>query len=411
MVSSTSKNKLLVVTSTFPRWKNDTEPPFVSELCKRLIKLGFDIDVIAPHAKNAKRYEIIDGVKVHRYIYCFPQYEVLAYAGGIMSSIRKNKLLYFLVPFFIIFQAFAIGRCLKSKRYDAIHAHWIFPQGFICALVCMMMGKKNTPILCTSHGGDLFSLQSGIFVNIKKWTLKRVNKVTVVSNFMRKYCSEKLFMDVEKITVIPMGVDLVNLFKPVERVQRKNNRVIFVGRLVEKKGIKYLIEAISLVHNQIPDIELILVGDGPLRCELEEKVKELKLLSNIKIMGSVQQKELPTLYSSATIAITPSIVDATGDQEGLGLVIIEALGCGCVVVASELEAIKDIIVDGENGLLVRSGDSKSISEAIQRLLKDPELCRGLSENGIKSVYSKYDWDFVAKRYYELTCSMINNNER
>ncbi len=410
MGSSTQKKTLLVVTSTFPRWANDTEPPFISELCKRLVKLGLDIDVIAPHTKSAKRHEIIDGIKVYRYMYCFPQCEVLAYSGGIMSNIRKNKMLYFLVPFFILAQALALGQYLKSTQYDAIHVHWIIPQGFICALVCMVIGQRSPPILCTSHGGDLFSLQSYLLKKIKNWTLNRMKKVTVVSNYMHKYCLEKMSMDNEKVSVIPMGVNLIDLFKSVESVQRKHNRVIFVGRLVEKKGIVYLIEAISQVCNLIPDVELLLVGDGPLRGELEEIVKQHKLENNIHFIGSVQQKELPALYSSAMIAITPSIVDATGDQEGLGLVIIEALGCGCAVVASTLEAIKDIIVDGENGLLVKPGDSTSLAEAIQRLLKDTDICRELSENGIKSVYSKYNWDSVAKRYYELIHNMINDNE-
>ena len=409
MGSSLQNKSLLVITSTFPRWANDTEPPFVFELSKRLFKSGFDIDVIAPHTKNAKRYEIIDDIKVHRYVYFFPKYELLAYTGGIMSNIRNNRLLYFLVPFFVFSQAIAIGRYLNLKRYDAIHVHWIIPQGFICALVCMFSGKKMPPILCTSHGGDLFSLRSFLLIKIKKWTLKKMKKVTVVSHYMRNYCVEKMSLDINKISVVPMGVDLVNLFRPVENVQRKHNRVIFVGRLVEKKGVVNLIEAISQVRNIVPDVELILVGNGPLRGALEEKVEEYKLNNNVKFIGSVQQKELPALYSSASIAVTPSIVDVTGDQEGLGLVIIEALGCGCVVVASALEAIKDIIADGENGLLVKPGDVASLVEAIQRVLKDLDICRELSKKGIKSVYSKYDWNFVAKRYHDLIMDMVKED--
>lgn len=401
------KRSLLVVTSTFPRWVDDTEPAFVFELNKRLSKLGFDVDVIAPHAPGLERHEVIDGVKVYRYKYFVSCLQLLSYSGGIMSNIRNNKALYLLIPFFVLFQALAIWKSLKLKQYDAIHVHWIIPQGFICALVCLLQGKKSPPILCTSHGGDLFSLQSSFLTKIKKWTLKRMKKITVVSHFMRKYCLEKMPLDESKVSVISMGVDLDVLFVPLDDVKRKTNRVIFVGRFVEKKGVANLIEAVAVTRKNRPEIELVLVGDGPLKTTLEEKVKKHRLHDNVRFFGSVQQKDLPALYSSAAIAVTPSVIDGSGDQEGLGLVIIEALGCGCAVVASSLEAIKDIIVNGENGLLVEQGNVNALAEAIQQLLLSPEKSRSLAKNGIKSVRAKYNWDDVAKRYYELIMNIMN----
>ncbi len=137
-----AKKSLLIITSTFPRWKNDTDPPFVFELCKRLYNHDYDIDVLAPHCNNSNKFEVLESIKVYRYQYFFRKLELLAYQGGVLENVRKNKALYFLLPFFIISQAASIYMRLKHKRYDVIHAHWLIPQAFLSVLVLKLLPKK-----------------------------------------------------------------------------------------------------------------------------------------------------------------------------------------------------------------------------------------------------------------------------
>lgn len=397
---------VLVLTSTFPRCKNDRIPSFVLYLCDQYIKKSINVDVLAPHAMGLKTSDNINGINIYRYKYFFQKWEKLAYGGGILENIKQNKFLLFLVPFFLAVQFFAVFDLLKKNKYDVIHAHWLIPQALVAVCIKKILYKKSPEILCTLHGGDLFAFRSKMSKALQKWILRNADCVTVVSEYMRNRCVG-MENSIENIHVISMGVDFDNLFKPVTDVKRKRNRLIFVGRLVEKKGVAFLIDALLELRNDIPDVELILVGDGPLRTDLEKKVNDCKLDKNIKFIGSVRQKELPALYSSAMIAITPSIIDSAGDQEGLGLVIAEALGCGCVVIASALRSISDIIKDGENGLLVTPGESLALAGAIKNLLQDEARYKKLSAHGIKSVYDKFNWSSVGKRYTELISDMAD----
>lgn len=390
--------RILVLTSTFPRWAGDTEPSFVFNLCKYLQQQGIEVDVVAPHADGASKYEIMDNIAVYRYQYFFGRFETLAYAGGIMANLKKNSMNYLLVPFLLFFQAVAVLRRLSAGNYRLIHAHWLIPQGCICMLVRKILGRRNLPVLCTSHGSDLYSLDTPVFRGLKKWTIKNSSCLSVVSQAMKKVAQE-LCDDKHDIRVIPMGVDLKNTFVPVPGITRNDRRLIFVGRLVEKKGIQILIEAMDKIRQNIPDIELLVIGDGPLRASLEYESHRLELEQHIHFSGAVTHEQLPELYSSAAVAVIPSV-----DQEGLGLVVVEALGCGCAVVASDLDAIREI-VDAETGLLAKPADSQDLAEKIQTILLDRELQERQSANGRKRVTGIFDLDTSGKCYYDLICQL------
>jgi len=395
MCDSKHKKSILVVTSTFPRWENDVTPPFVLELCKRLVIKEFDIDVLAPHASGAKKYETINGVNVYRYPYFLSKYELLSYNSGILANLKNNKLIYMLVPFFLVAQMFAIWKKLSDKKYDLIHAHWIIPQGFLCVVICKYFIKKSPKILCTSHGSDLFALQSRFISAIRRWTLEYVDSMTVVSEYMKSLCLIDSDMS-NKVHVCSMGVDLKGHFIPKKDIYRDRYRIIFVGRLVEKKGIAYLLDAIKKLINKFEKINLIVVGDGSDRSMLENKCKDLMIEQHVKFQGSVSQDELPGLYSSASIFVMPSI-----DQEGLGLVAVEAMGCGCAVITSALGSVNDIIEDGVNGIMVESGDSTSLAETIKYLLSNSSERDRMAEDGRRSVVKKFDWQIVVYKYQKI----------
>ena len=120
-----TRKKVLVLTSTFPRWRGDKEPPFVFELSRRLTK-NFDILVLAPHTQGARPLEEIGEIEVVRFRYCFEKLEHLAYDGGIVANLNKAKWRYLLVPLLLAGQFLALMRILGSHRIDVIHAHWIF---------------------------------------------------------------------------------------------------------------------------------------------------------------------------------------------------------------------------------------------------------------------------------------------
>ena len=402
--SSTHRPRVLVLTSTFPRWENDTEPAFIFELSRRLT-VSFDVTVLSPRTPGSKRKENMAGLRVIRFPYFFSQWEKLAmHGGGILNQLKTNPAYYLMVPFFLLGQLLAIIRLVRNEHFDLIHAHWLIPQGFIAALGMWIAGK-NVPLLCTSHGGDLFALKGKGLQRLKRRIMDKSAALTVVSKAMKKTVVD-MGVAPDKVEVIPMGVDLKGLFTPDPGVQRKTDELLFVGRLVEVKGLQILLDAMPKVLAKHPGIRLVVAGAGPLESELRASAAKLNMTDCVDFLGMVPQLKLPSLYQQATLAVFPFIVTKSGVQEGFGLVVVEAMGCCCPVIAGDLPAIQDTVVHEENGLIFPSGNAQVLADSILKLLDDPELRARLAGEGRKSVVQNFDWEIIAGKYSHIYQELI-----
>ncbi len=277
--NSTHRLRVLVLTSTFPRWKNDTEPAFVFELSRRLAA-SFDVTVLSPRTPGSKRQENMAGLRVIRFPYFFQRWEKLAmHGGGILNKLKSHPLYYLMIPFFLLGQLRAVVGLLRSEQFDLIHAHWLIPQGLIAAL-SLLITRQKIPLLCTSHGGDLFALKGKVLQRLKRWVMDKSAALTVVSKAMKKTVVE-LGVVPDKVDVVPMGVDLKGLFTPDPSVPRKTDELLFVGRLVEKKGVQFLLEAMPAVLKKHPTVQLTLAGSGPVEQELRQQAQRLHLSEKI----------------------------------------------------------------------------------------------------------------------------------
>lgn len=377
------KKKLLVTASTFPRWEGDTEPRFVLDLSKQLKKY-FDVTVLAPAAPGAKEKEILEGVKVLRYHY-FPihKWETLCYPGAIVPRIKEKKIRVLLVPFLFAGLFFKLFR-IKS-HFDCVHAHWIIPQGIVQSFIGM-------PYIVTGHGGDVTSLNKGIIKKLKFRCLVKAKKITVVSNALKK--EVEAIYHRNDVKIISMGCDTTHFDKKyrVENYFHQGEKpvVLFVGRLVEIKGVTYLIEAMKNI-----DAKLVIVGDGPLKNDLMQQAAPQK--DKICFMGSRTHEELIKIYASADVFVAPSITAANGDKEGLGLVLLEAMASGLPVIGSNSGGIPEIVHDGENGFLTREKDSKAIAQKINALLTNKEGYERMSESAVLTA-KRYDYKVLGKKY-------------
>jgi glycosyltransferase involved in cell wall biosynthesis len=186
--------------------------------------------------------------------------------------------------------------------------------------------------------------------------------------------------------------------------------VLFVGRLVEKKGCRYLIEAWPKVIAKEAGGRLLIVGDGPERENLERRALQMKTGDSVRFLGALPQASLPDLYRSSAVVVFPSVVGRGGDREGFGLVPVEALGCECAAVVTDLPAMRDIVQDGKTGLVVRRESSEDIAGAILRLLKDPALCRRLGQNGRRYALRRFEWGKIAGGYKELIEGVFSRSQ-
>jgi glycosyltransferase involved in cell wall biosynthesis len=396
------KKKLLVIASTFPRWKNDTNPPFVYELSKRLTS-RYDVTVLAPAYPGAKEFEKLEELDVYRFHYFIPKYEKLAGSGGILPVLKKNGWYYFQVPFFMIAELIALNRLILKIKPDVIHAHWIIPQGIIAAIVSKM---TNVPYVLTTMGGDIYGLRGSLFSYIKKAAINKAKALTVLSNDMVREIQERLVINKSPV-VVPLGVD-TKLFNPEkydnsikEKYDIQGLVLLFVGRLAEKKGVRYLIDAMRKVVDECNNAKLLIIGDGPLESELKQQTKRLNLIDNVFFLGAIQNNELPNYYATADIFIGPSIQLKGGDTEGLGVTFIEALSSGCLTIATNVGGIGDIIKNGDTGIIVREQNSQDIAEAIINYEKKYQYYGKLKDNGLKLARKKFDWNIVIEKYIDV----------
>ncbi len=398
--------RVLVMTSTFPRYPGDPEPAFVYELNERLSE-HFDLDVLAPHAPGLATEEVMRNQRVTRFRYAPEAFENLAYQGGMLSRVRRRPWRWLLLPLFLLAQYFAAIRIIRSRDIDIVHAHWLLPQGLVAALIKVTL-PKAPPVLCTSHGADLFSLQGKLLTRLKKWVIGRCSRVTVVSRSMATRLMD-LGIPSSQVDVAPMGVDLRSRFIPGE-TPRSPHTLIFAGRLVEKKGLTFLLDALPSVLARHPDTRLMIAGSGPEETQLRAQTRTLGVSDQVEFLGPIENARLPTVFQSGRIAVFPFVVASGGDQEGLGLVMIEALGCGCAVIASDLPAVSDIIVDGKTGKTVRPGNSEQLAETIVELMDDPDRCDPWIRAGRQAALKKFDWNVVTDNYHRLlhTLARISN---
>lgn len=374
----------------------------MSELCLGLSR-HFEITVLAPHFRGALRRERIGGVEVIRYRYAPEALETLAYRGGILQNLRHGKWKYLLVPLLMLSQLVSVARLIRSSHYDLIHAHWLIPQGLIALIA--RFGMRHPPaVLCTSHGGDLYALDQGMAGKLMRLVARKVDALAVVSTAMQRHVRERNIRDRET-EVIPMGVNLQERFTPAP-VGRSASEFLFVGRLVPKKGVDTLIRAMHVVVQHRPGVTLVIIGDGPEKASLLQLADQLEVGGNITFAGALTQDELPDRYRRCTGLVFPSVVAADNDQEGLGLVLVEALGCECPVICSDLEATRDVITHEETGLHYRPGDHATLARLMQLLLEDPAGAVRLGRQGRLHVLRHFDWGTIARRYADLIDRII-----
>lgn len=191
---------------------------------------------------------------------------------------------------------------------------------------------------------------------------------------------------------------------------RETDVILFVGRLIDWKGVNILVSSMKKVRDTVRNARLVIVGDGPERKSLADRVKELGLEDSVTFTGQVSGMELKDYYSRASVFVLPSIT-VNNQTEGLGVVLLEAMASGVPVIGSNTGGIPDIIEDGVNGLLVQPGDPKALADAIIRILSDLALADRFREAGIKTVSERFSWDRIGDQFTMVYQEVLHESGR
>jgi glycosyltransferase involved in cell wall biosynthesis len=386
--------RILHVVTAFPRGPEDVIVPWLVELIVRLRAAGHEVEVFTSAYRGGGNAEF-RGIPVHRFRYAPARWEDLTHDEAAPDRMRRS-LLYKVLPLaYVAAGMWAIRRLARRRRYDVVHVHWPVPHALFGWIARRSSGAR---LVSSWYGVELRWVQSSLpwlrwFV---RWALRISDAVVAISSYT---AGEIARFARTPVRVIPYTLG----FPPTatKRVPAADGtlRILFVGRLVERKGVTHLVEAVGRLA---PDLRarLSVIGDGPERVSLEAQIARDGLGDRVTLRGRVSEVELRDAYAAADVFVLPSILDARGDTEGLGVVLLEAMSYGVPVIGSDLGGISDIVRDGETGLLVPPADPAALAAALERLTRDPALAARLGEAGRKHVATAFGWPAIMAQWEE-----------
>jgi glycosyltransferase involved in cell wall biosynthesis len=402
--------RVLFVTSNFPRWANDSTTPFILHLAQDLQALGWRVDVLAPHAPGVKPRELLEGVLVERFRYLWPEsLQTLCYEGGALINLRKKRAKLLQVPPFVLSEWLAVHRRLARGSYDLLHSHWILPQGFTGTLAAKAL---RIPHVTTVHGGDVFALRGRILSRFKRFALAGADVVTVNSSATEAAAVE-FAPGLANIRRIPIGIsDRRSQLSGNLRQQFRRGGgpcLVFVGRVIEEKGVGDLIRAVSLLGPSLPDATAVIVGEGQDRLAMQTRARELGVADRVTFTGWVAPRDVPDILAAGDVFVGASRTAPDGWIEGQGLTMLEAMLAGLPVIATRSGGIVDAVQHEETGLLVNEASPEDIADAVLRLSQDSDLACHLAENGTQLVRRKFTRDASANAFSDLYLQLAGSS--
>jgi len=399
--------KIAFIVIEFPRLSES----FILDQVVGLLDMGHDVEIFAEYQSKEK--------KIHPDVEKYSLDKRVKY-----SNPPQNKFMRILKAIYLIFTNFhkspiKIMRSLNVFRYgklalslrllfrlvtfidtnfDIIHCHF-GPNG-ILGVYLKEIGIKGK-IITTFHGYDMSSIIANEGRNAYERLFLKGDLFLPISKFWKRKLIE-LNCEEEKIMVHRMGIDLEK-FRYSERKIRSGDPIIVltVGRLAEKKGYEYSIQAIAKVIAHKKNLIYWVGGDGPLRDELETMASELGIENHVKFFGAINRDEALKLYQQAHIFVLASATTDDGDQEGIPVVLMEAQASGLPVVSTYHSGIPEGVLDGESGFLVPEKDTDAIAERIEYLVEHPELWSGMGRKGRIFIEKNYNSKILSRELEEL----------
>jgi len=390
--------RILYVVSAFPREPGDIITPWLLETIRRLGSAGIEVEVLAP-AYRGLRSQVVEGIRVHRFRYAPRSWETITHDQTAPDRIRERPVFFGLVPSYVASGAASAARLTRTGRFDVVHAFWPVPHS-VLGLAAKYAG--GIPLVSTFFGVEVTWVRSQLPLlrPVLRALVRRSDAVTAISSYTAAALRD-LVPSADPV-LIPFGatVEVVEQTPPRPAATGRPFTVLFVGRLVERKGVSVLLDAIQRLRPQ-RDVRLEIVGDGPLRHGLERHAAELDLGEAVRFRGLVDDEQLARRYVECDAFVLPAVIDSKGDTEGLGVVLLEALAHGRPVIASAVGGITDIVRDSETGLLVPAGEADALAAAIQRLVDSPALAQELANRGQRHVIENFSWTGITRRLVSL----------
>ena len=383
--------RILHIVTAFPRQPNDPIAPWLVELLQRLRARGHDVEVLASSYMGLGDHDY-QGIRVHRFRYFARRWERLTHEETAPDRMRRSPLYAIMPLFFLIGGMRRAWSLARSSQFDIVHVHWPMPMAL---LGWAARRARQMPMVTTFYGIELRWVQSRL--PFLRWLIRWAARASAQAVAISQYTARELrkFANVP-IEVIPYTAQLAAPTNPPTR-DASQKSILFVGRLIERKGVRYLVQALGMLRSRM-DARLDIIGDGPERPCLEQLARELGLDGVVAFRGRVSDEELRRAYAGSDAFVLPSVLDARQDTEGLGVVLLEAMNYSVPVIASDIGGITDIVEHEQTGLLVPPGDEVALAAALTRVLGDRALARKLGDAGRERLRNEFSWDHIVARW-------------
>lgn len=312
-------------------------------------------------------------------------------------------------PFYIHVHGMLVDKVFKKleSKVDVVHFHTPLPPLIKTSLP--VVTTIHTPMLSDNRYievSSLYSLLSKISARLVSYPveLKLIQASDIVTTVSKSVAQElkEYHLNPEKVIVVGNGVD-EKFFYPKQKILEDGKKyIMFAGRIDREKGLFDLVESATYICSEKPDVFFIIAGKGRDLGKLQWSIRKAKLQDRFIFPGQVDKDQLVKLYQNATIFVFPSY------HEGLPGAVLEAMSCGLPVIATDVRGNRDLISNGETGILVPPRSPKKMAEAISMLLEDEKLRKTLGKNARKIVERSYTWDVVSNKFLRCYESLVED---
>ncbi len=385
-------NRILIVSWEYPPLIEGGLARHVRKLSEALVELGVEVHVLTRGGDQATVEEEMAGVKIHRIVEPERPTDLAEFVTWIE---RMNA------------DMLAAGVELGDRyEFDLVHGH-----DWLVAGACDHLARRyRSPLVTTIHATEFGRHQGWVdkhpqshIHGVEKWIANRSDRVIACSLFMREQISEIFSVEPEQVTVIPNGIDPVDLPRedPAELDRLRaafaapdQNLVLLIGRLVYEKGFQLALEAMPKVIEQVPNTRFLVAGSGTHEAELHKQAEDLGLMDHGTFLGWIGDDVLHSLYRISDLTVVPSI------YEPFGLVALEAMASECPCIAADTGGLREVVPLEGAGLRFRASDPEHLAEAAIQVLSDEDLSRRMVEEGLAHI-RLFDWDDVARQTLKL----------
>ncbi|MGC9357942.1 MAG: glycosyltransferase family 4 protein [Anaerolineae bacterium] len=348
-----------------------------------LVQLGAEVQVLTAHWGDLPRVEEIDGYTVHRTL-SLRQYPDRCRVREMFS--------------YFVLSILPALRLARRWQPDIVHAHFAVPVGPLGYLIKKLL---DIPYIITLHGGDVPGFDDPqteqwyrLLLPLTRPIWKNAAAIVAVGQGLRDLAKDA-YPDVP-VSIIRNGIDCATYRPPTrERSDDRESTLVFVGRIVKQKGLSYLIRGLPELRRRVSkSFKLNIVGDGPLRPELESLVAELGVGDCVNFVGWVSQEEVRRYLHEADIFVLPSLM------EGLSIALLQAMASGLPLVTSDAVGNRDVVHHDENGFVVPARDVGALIAALAVLVDDADLQKRMGEASLR-LSEPYDWSVISQTYFQL----------